>query len=281
LNTEEKNPVAVVGCVRVPPGVLASSRVGVSGAAIEFESLLGRVCDCARRCLMLSMDDKGLVGDCFVVGLEKRENVGLEGSVGVGGVTRVVGVSGRPGGVSGSDELVLILPLRGVSFGGPACSSLGRTAAEGGVSGAVTVSADGWTAETAETESAGFACTEDDSCGCSVTGSCEVTLLLLLRGLNSPPIPPRTFDSDPTPDAVDSLDFLRLRANPALSLSAGDGLALRMRLRLAEPFVEGEVLSNGSTICGSDDVELFVERLVVESPATTCVISGADSLCVD
>jgi hypothetical protein len=50
---------------------------------------------------------------------------------------------------------------------------------------------------------------------------------------------------------------------------------------LAEPFVEGEVLSNGSTICGSDDVELFVERLVVESPATTCVISGADSLCVD
>jgi hypothetical protein len=270
-----------VGCVSVPPGVLASSRVGVSGAAIEFESLLGNVCDCARRCLMLSIDDKGLVGDCFVVGLVNRVKVEWEGSVGVGGVTRVVGVSVRPpGGVSGSDDPVLILPLRGVSFGVPACPSLGRTAAEGGVSGAVTVSADGRGAETAETESAGFAWTEDCSCGCSVTGSCEVTLLLLLRGLNSPPIPPRTFDS-PTPDAVDSLDFLRLRANPALSLSAGDGLALRMRLRLAEPFVEGEVLSKGSTICGSDDVELFVERLVVESPVTTCEMSGADCLCVD
>jgi hypothetical protein len=230
---------------------------------------------------MLSMDDKGLVGDCFVVGLEKRENVGLEGSVGVGGVTRVVGVSGRPDGVSGTEEAVLILPLCGVSFGVPVRSSLGRTAAEGGVSGAVTVSADGCTAETAETESAGFAWTEDDSCGCSVAGSCEEILLLLLRGLNSPPIPPRTFDSPPTPDAVDSLDFLRLRANPALSLSAGDGLALRMRVRLEEPWVEGEVLSKGSTIWGSEDVELFAETAVVESPVTTCEMSGADCLCVD
>jgi len=110
---------------------------------MAFESLLGSVCDCARRCLMLSMEDKGLDGDCFEPGLTNRENVELEGSVGVGGVTSVVGVSGRPGGVSGSDEAVLILPLRGVSFGVPACSSPGRTAAEGGVSGAVTVSADG------------------------------------------------------------------------------------------------------------------------------------------
>lgn len=110
---------------------------------MEFESLLGRVWDCARRCLMLSTDDKGLVGDCFVAGLVNREKVELEGSVGVGGVTRVVGVSGRPGGVSGSDEVVLILPLRGVSFGVAVFSSIGRTAAEGGVSGAVTVSADG------------------------------------------------------------------------------------------------------------------------------------------
>lgn len=89
------------------------------------------------------MDDKGLVGGCFVPGLANRENVELEGSVGVGGVTRVVGVSGRPGGVSGNDEVVLILPLLGVSFGVPVCSSPGCTAAEGGVSRAVTVSADG------------------------------------------------------------------------------------------------------------------------------------------
>jgi hypothetical protein len=32
LNTDEKKPVAVVGCVSVPPGVFVSSMVGVSGA---------------------------------------------------------------------------------------------------------------------------------------------------------------------------------------------------------------------------------------------------------
>ena len=133
----------MVGCVRVPPGVLVSSIVGVNGAGIEFESLLGKVCDCARRCLMLSTDDKGLDGDCFEVGLVNRANVELEGSVGVGGVTSVVGVSGRPGGVSGSDEVVLILPLRGVSLGVSDCCSLCCASAEGRTSGAVTASADG------------------------------------------------------------------------------------------------------------------------------------------
>lgn len=96
---------------------------------------------------MLSIEDKGLDGDCLVTGLVNREKVELEESVGVGGVTSVVGVSGRlpgrPGGVSGSDEVVLILPLRGVSFGVPVCSSLGCDAAEGGISGAATASADG------------------------------------------------------------------------------------------------------------------------------------------
>jgi len=95
--------------------------VGVSGAAMEFESLLGRVCDCARRCLMLSTDDRGLLGDCFLPGLGNCENVELDGSVGVGGVTNVVGVPGvgLPGwlcGVSGNEEEVFTLPLRGVSF---------------------------------------------------------------------------------------------------------------------------------------------------------------------
>lgn len=110
---------------------------------MEFESLLGMVCDCARRCLILSTEDKGLAGDCFPPGLENLGNVELEGSVGVGGVTKVEGVSGRDGGVSGSEEVVLILPLAGVSFFVPVCSSFGRAAAGGGVSGAATVSADG------------------------------------------------------------------------------------------------------------------------------------------
>src|SRR3954471_21472580 len=104
---------------------------------------------------MLSMDDKGLDGDCFGLGLANRPNVELEGSVGVGGVTNVVGVSGRPGGVSGSDEAVLILPLRGVTlFGVPGCCSPCCASAEGRGSEAVTASADGCAAET---ESAGFA----------------------------------------------------------------------------------------------------------------------------
>jgi len=110
---------------------------------MAFESLLGRVCDCARRCLMLSMDDKGLEGDCFEPGLANRGNVEVAGSVGVGGVTSVVGVCGWLEGVSGKEEAVLILPLRGVSFGVSVCSLPCCTAAEGGVSGAVTVSADG------------------------------------------------------------------------------------------------------------------------------------------
>lgn len=96
---------------------------------MELDSLLGRVCDCARRCLMLSTDESGLLGDCFPPGLVNRAKVELAESVGVGGVTRVVGVSGRPpGGVSGSELEVLILPLRGVSLGVGVCSSLCRAA---------------------------------------------------------------------------------------------------------------------------------------------------------
>lgn len=119
----------------------------------------------------------------------------------------------------------------------------------------------------------------DEPCDTSVTGSDEAMLFLLLRGLNSPPIPPRTPDSPASPDLADSPDFLRFRANPALNLSAGDGLALRMRLRLAAPLAVGDVLSKGSTIWGSDEVELFVGRDVVDSPATASEMSDADCLC--
>lgn len=95
---------------------------------------------------MLSTDDRALGEDCFVPGIENRGNVDVEGSVGVGGVTKVVGVSGRPGGVSGSDVAVFILPLRGALFGVCFCSSLasmGCASADRGVSGAATVSTAG------------------------------------------------------------------------------------------------------------------------------------------
>lgn len=78
--------------------------------------------------------------------MENRGNVEVEGSVGVGGVTKVVGVSGRPGGVSGSEVVVFILPLLGTLFGVCVCSSLARmggVAADRGVSGAATVGAAG------------------------------------------------------------------------------------------------------------------------------------------
>ena len=71
---------------------------------------------------MLSTEDEGLVGDCFVAGLLNLAKVELEGSVGVGGVTRVVGVPGLLIGVSGSDDVVLILVLRGVPVGSGVCS---------------------------------------------------------------------------------------------------------------------------------------------------------------
>jgi hypothetical protein len=120
--------------------------VGVRGGWVAFESLLGMVCDCARRCLILSTDDRVLGDDCFAPGIENRGNVEVEGSVGVGGVTKVVGVSGRPGGVSGSDVAVFILPLRGALLGVCFCSSLAGmvcAAADRGVSGAATVSTAG------------------------------------------------------------------------------------------------------------------------------------------
>ena len=52
-----------------------------------------------------------------------------------------------------------------------------------------------------------------------------------------------------------------------------------MRLRLEEPLAVGEVLSKGSTICGSDEVELFVGRDVVDSPAMVSEMCGADCRC--
>lgn len=113
---EEKKPVALVGCVRVPPGVLVSSAVGVKGSGMEFDNLLGRFVLCARRCLMLSREFNGRPAGGEFRGTEvsgclgENVNASAEGLVGVGGVTRVVGVSIRLGGVAGND-VVLMRPL--------------------------------------------------------------------------------------------------------------------------------------------------------------------------
>lgn len=73
---------------------------------MDCESLLGTLLACARRFLMLSTDDNESVR--FRLGVdffgERLGNVEASafGSVGVGGVTKVVGVSERFGGVAGS-----------------------------------------------------------------------------------------------------------------------------------------------------------------------------------
>ena len=98
---DEKNPVALVGCDKVPPGVLSSSAVEANGARTEFESLLGTLPDWARRCLILSMELSGRLTGGDPAGASVAsflENSPL-GSVGVGGVTSVVGVSTRLSGV--------------------------------------------------------------------------------------------------------------------------------------------------------------------------------------
>ena len=93
--------------------------------------------------------------------------------------------------------------------------------------------------------------TDAVSLGFAVGFSCDTRLLLLLLCLKNPPSLPRSPDSPSTPDLAESLDFLRLRAKPALNLSTGDGLA--SRLRLAEEFATGRPEPGGSMICGKED----------------------------
>jgi hypothetical protein len=92
----------------VPPGVLASSAWGVSGAMVELESLLGGlVDDRTRLCdIMFPEGETVTLGlGCEVPGFAlslELVKVGEEAlpSVGVGGVIRVVGASARFGGVA-------------------------------------------------------------------------------------------------------------------------------------------------------------------------------------
>lgn len=111
-NTEEKKPLGDWGGPAVPPGVFTSSKVGVNGADMELDNLLGGfVAERARRCdIMFPEGETTTFGmDCELVCLAPAfelvvDPVGDTGliSVGVGGVTRVVGASIRFGGVDGS-----------------------------------------------------------------------------------------------------------------------------------------------------------------------------------
>lgn len=107
-NTEEKKPL---GDCAVPPGVLISSIVGVRGADMELDNLLGgfvaertRLCDIIfpeGDVTMFGFDGEG---PCFAPDFELAvDPVGDAGfaSVGVGGVTSVVGASTTFGGVAG------------------------------------------------------------------------------------------------------------------------------------------------------------------------------------
>lgn len=110
-NTEEKNPLEdCCGTANPPPGVFASSIVGVRGAAIELDSLLGGfVAERARLCDIILPEGETTTSGmdcaeaCLPPFLTLEADAGEAGrtSVGVGGVTRVVGASTRFGGVAG------------------------------------------------------------------------------------------------------------------------------------------------------------------------------------
>ena len=109
-NTEEKKPLGDWGGTAVPPGVLASSMVGVKGARIELDSLLGGfVAERARLCEIILPEGEtttsgfGCAGPGLAPFFKLEADAGDKGraSVGVGGVTSVVGASIRFGGVAG------------------------------------------------------------------------------------------------------------------------------------------------------------------------------------
>jgi hypothetical protein len=103
--------------MNVPPGVLASSAVGDSGADIELDNLLGGfVAERTRRCDIIPPEGETTILGfdcvvlCFELFLPLELDVAGDGglaSVGVGGVTKVDGVSTRLGGVAGSVVTIL------------------------------------------------------------------------------------------------------------------------------------------------------------------------------
>jgi hypothetical protein len=157
---------------------------------VVVESLLGKLADWARRCRMLSTELRARVAGVPFVGDTGRNVAEAEvGSVGVGGVTRVVGVSRRLGGVAGTV----------VSSGLTLCC---------GVSGLCWLATDG-------AESCG--CT---NCGGSSALGWSLTLFLLLEALNKPPKPPLP----PPADFTESVSPDFFRDSLPRNLLAGDGL---------------------------------------------------------
>lgn len=169
---------------------------------------------------MLSTELRGrTVGEPFVgdPGLENEATV----SVGVGGVTRVVGVCNRLGGVAGTE----------VSRGCGICCF--------GVSGR-DVSC--FFAAT----NPGFEVSSSVSTACEALARRSAELLLLLVGLKNPPRPPVLLPPDFRNSA--SPDFFRVNVNFSLNLLDGDGL--REGNEAAESSPAG---SAGSTIAGMLD----------------------------
>lgn len=132
-NTEEKNPPVDWGeNARVPPGVFVSSMVGVNGAVMALESLLGGfVAERARRCDIMFPEGETTITlgfDCvwvcfapaFALEVDRAGDAGAFASVGVGGVTKVVGASPRFGGVAGIWVMILFGALTGRLFTGGA-----------------------------------------------------------------------------------------------------------------------------------------------------------------
>lgn len=128
----------------MPPGVFVSSTVGVSGAGTVCDSLLGMFPDWLLRCFMLSYDDEvSLLGLVVATFLGGRLGNSACGSVGVGGVTKVVGVSVRFGGVAGRESVLTRgLPrLVGVTGRSPLFSTRVCTAGAGACAVYATASA--------------------------------------------------------------------------------------------------------------------------------------------
>ena len=134
--TEEKNPELVAGEVRVPPGVFASSNVGVSGLALmALASLLEPIF--AGFLERKEPDDFAEeVGDSVTFGksgstmdLPDRPCNSCCPRVGVGGVTSVEGGGSLLGGVSGLEAVLIVPSLLSGNFGG--CSDLPLSCSSG------------------------------------------------------------------------------------------------------------------------------------------------------
>lgn len=170
---------------------------------MDWQSLVGKVADCARRCLMLSTElivEPRVRGAEALVGASnvRCAKVGSPLSTGVGGVTKVFGVSNREGDSCGSMWVSIPAIPR-------CCGVCGRRKLVAGCSVFSTTTDNGISSVLASLESGWV-----------------LMLFLLLPALNKPLNPVL-----PVPaDAAGSLSplLLFLRVNAPFSLPAGEGL---------------------------------------------------------